>query len=53
MALMQMRYVVAQIVLHYEVYQTPKTSVPPKYFKFNPTQLFYPEMVLGLRKRAD
>ena len=48
---MQMRYVVAQIVLNYQVYRTEKTSVPPKYFKFNPQQLFYPEMVLGLRKR--
>ena len=53
MALMQMRYVVAQIVLKYQVYRSSKTSVPPRYYKFNPQQLFYPDMILGLRKRAN
>lgn len=50
LAFIQTRYLLAQIILNYEVYQTSKTLVPMKYTG-NFRQLNFQSMILGFRKR--
>lgn len=52
MALVQVKYCLAKIIMNYQVYRTDKTSVPPKYLK-NQAALTYKELILGFRKRES
>nr|WPM94888.1 cytochrome p450 4725A1 [Polyphagotarsonemus latus] len=50
LAFAQIKYLLAKLVLTYEISITSKTSVPPKFLK-NPMALTYNELYLGFNKR--
>ena len=52
LAMVQVKYCLAKIIMNYEVIRTEKTSVPPKYLK-NQAALTYKELLLGFRKREN
>lgn len=50
MAIVQVKYLLAKIVMRYEVIKTKKTKI--EYMK-NPMALTYSELFLGFRKRTN